>query len=298
MIPSIWLLAFSLLAAAPFATPVDVQVPVAPAPVKAEDGVHLTYEVHLTNFRNKPLELVRLAILNGSKEVAAYEGVDLRSRMRRIAAPDDADPRVLAPGMRAVAFIDLVCRTRAEVPASLRHRFSTAEETWEDEGVATIRQEAAVVEAPLQGERWVAMNGLSNTSSHRRTIVVVSGKARIAQRFASDWTRLSADGQPFHDDPAKNGNWYAYGAAVHSVADGVVVEVQDGIPENDPTAGRMAVPITLETVGGNYVVIAIGRGRFAFYAHLQPRSLRVKAGDRVHAGQLLALLGNSGNSDA
>jgi murein DD-endopeptidase MepM/ murein hydrolase activator NlpD len=34
------------------------------------------------------------------------------------------------------------------------------------------------------------------------------------------------------------------------------------------------------------------------YAHLQPGSMRVKLGDRVEPGQVLALLGNSGNSDA
>ena len=32
------------------------------------------------------------------------------------------------------------------------------------------------------------------------------------------------------------------------------------------------------------------------YAHLQPGTLRVKAGDRVKAGQTLGLLGNSGSS--
>jgi hypothetical protein len=53
----------------------------------------------------------------------------------------------------------------------------------------------------------------------------------------------------------------------------------------------------VETVGGNYVVVDIGGGHFAFYAHLQPGSLTVKVGDRVRQGQVLGLLGNSGNSD-
>jgi murein DD-endopeptidase MepM/ murein hydrolase activator NlpD len=42
----------------------------------------------------------------------------------------------------------------------------------------------------------------------------------------------------------------------------------------------------------------MGKGRFAFYAHLQPGSIRVKVGDTVKTGQVLGLLGNSGNSDA
>jgi murein DD-endopeptidase MepM/ murein hydrolase activator NlpD len=40
----------------------------------------------------------------------------------------------------------------------------------------------------------------------------------------------------------------------------------------------------------------IGNGLFAFYAHMQPGSLRVKVGDKVARGQVLGLLGNTGNS--
>jgi murein DD-endopeptidase MepM/ murein hydrolase activator NlpD len=60
----------------------------------------------------------------------------------------------------------------------------------------------------------------------------------------------------------------------------------------------MAVPITLETVGGNHVILDVGGGYYAFYAHLVPGSVKVKVGDRVKKGQQVGLLGNSGNSTA
>jgi murein DD-endopeptidase MepM/ murein hydrolase activator NlpD len=44
------------------------------------------------------------------------------------------------------------------------------------------------------------------------------------------------------------------------------------------------------------VIIALGHGRFAFYAHLKPGSIRVKPGARVTRGQILGQLGNSGTS--
>ena len=81
-----------------------------------------------------------------------------------------------------------------------------------------------------------------------------------------------------------------------AVADAVVVATKDGIPENVPGPTSRAVPITLETVGGNHVILDLGGGRFAFYAHLQPGSLRVKTGDKVRRGQVVGLVGNSGNS--
>ena len=37
-------------------------------------------------------------------------------------------------------------------------------------------------------------------------------------------------------------------------------------------------------------------GHYAAYAHLRPGTLKVKVGDTVHAGDVLAHLGNTGNS--
>lgn len=87
-----------------------------------------------------------------------------------------------------------------------------------------------------------------------------------------------------------------YGASVHAVAPGRVVNTRDGEPEETP--GALPEGQTIQSAGCNYVVVDIGDGRYAFYAHLQPGSLRVKVGDRVRRGQVLGRLGNTGNSDA
>ena len=149
---------------------------------------------------------------------------------------------------------------------------------------------------PLRGDNWLAGNGPSNSSGHRRALIPIDGRARIAQRFAIDWVRLNADGRTFTGDAKNNKNYRAYGSDALAVADGTVTEVKDGIPENVPGENSRAVPITLETVGGNHVILDIGHGRYAFYAHLQPGSLKVKLGDHVKRGQVLGLVGNSGNS--
>lgn len=153
-----------------------------------------------------------------------------------------------------------------------------------------------VISAPLVGGHWLAGNGPSNTSPHRRALIPVDGRAVISQRFAIDWVKLGDDAKTYHGDPLDNRNYYAYGVNALAVADGIVTEVKDGIPQNIPGENSRAVPITLETVGGNHVILNIGNGRYAFYAHLQPGSIRVKVGDKVHRGQVLGLVGNSGNS--
>ncbi|MDQ2771151.1 MAG: M23 family metallopeptidase, partial [Bacteroidota bacterium] len=96
---------------------------------------------------------------------------------------------------------------------------------------------------------------------------------------------------------SQNTNYYGYGAEVLAVAAGTVVAVQDGLAENVPQTKKWAVPITLETIAGNYVLLDLGTGHFALFAHLQPQSLKVKVGDRVKFGQVLGLVGNSGKSE-
>ena len=95
----------------------------------------------------------------------------------------------------------------------------------------------------------------------------------------------------------KNECWYCYGAEVRAVADGVISMTQDGIVEN-VALGKPVIEITWQTAAGNLIIQDIGDGRFAFYAHLIPGSLTVKEGEHVRAGQVIARLGNSGNSDA
>jgi murein DD-endopeptidase MepM/ murein hydrolase activator NlpD len=123
-----------------------------------------------------------------------------------------------------------------------------------------------------------------------------TGHVAIGQRFAIDFLQVDSSGHSYHGDPSKNENYYAYGTPLLAVADGIVVETKDRIPQNVPGANSRAVPINMVTVGGNHVAIDIGYGRYALYAHVQPGSLRVRVGDHVKRGQVVALLGNSGNS--
>jgi septal ring factor EnvC (AmiA/AmiB activator) len=44
----------------------------------------------------------------------------------------------------------------------------------------------------------------------------------------------------------------------------------------------------LDAVVGNTITVDLGGGHFAYYMHLQPGSLRVKPGDCVRRGQVLA----------
>ena len=289
---------------------IHAEVPMPPTPVAGDGMLHMFYELHLTNFGRNPVRLERVEVLDGNSEtvLAAYEDSDLTSRLRRLGPRDETDPENIAGGRRAVIYVLLAFEDFSAVPAGLRHRvtLTPAEDPQDSAGDASTTLEVArvtvnrmqpiVITPPLRGEMWLAANGPSNTSGHRRALIAIDGRARIAQRFAIDWVQLYDQGGTWKDDQLVNANYRCYGAEALAAADGTVANVKDGIPENVPGADSRAVPITLETVGGNFVILDLGEGRFAFYAHLQPGGIRVKPGQTVQRGEVLGLVGNSGNS--
>jgi hypothetical protein len=301
--------ASSILAQTRYGVPIQVEVPVAPIPFKANNKYHLAYELHVTNFRSPELTLMRVDVLSGAtsmQPLASYAEKELTDSLSRPGiSPDIPDKRVIGGGLRAVIFIWLTIDKPASIPPSFRHRLvfkapdSEKELTLETAQVSVRQDRPVVIGAPLAEGMWVAARGPSNVSGHRRALIPTDGRAYIAQRFAVDLMKVGMDRRVMPENHlSKNESWYGYGAEVIAVADGVVADVRDGIPDNVPLSPERAVPITSETVGGNYVMLRLAEGWYAFYAHLQPGSLRVKPGDRVRKGQVLGRLGNSGNSDA
>jgi hypothetical protein len=289
----------------PLSVPFDVAVPEPPTAFKAGGKTHLVYELHVTNFSRSDCVLTRLEVIGaGEKPLARHEGSELNAMLAMLArpgAPPEGEKPKIGAGLRAIVYMWLTPEAGAEIPTMLQHRFSVKvgdfpEELSLEAARIAVGQKSLVISPPLRGGEWLAANGPSNTSGHRRALIPVDGQAHIAQRFAIDWVRLREDGRTFTGDPKDNKNYRCYGAEALAVADAVVASVKDGIPENVPGPTSRAVPITLETVGGNYVILDLGQGRFAFYAHLQPGSLRVNVGDKVRRGQALGLVGNSGNS--
>jgi murein DD-endopeptidase len=291
---------------------VEVIIPVAPTPVKSNGQTHLAYELHVTNFNSRDTTLKRIEVFtqeNNTTPLTGYQNTALTNLIARPGAASNlADRRVIGGGMRAVVYLWLTVKSDNPVPTSLRHRLffeSTSatgkiEEEVMDGAQITVRKVShLVIGSPLRGGNWIAGNGPSNNSKHRRALLALNGRVTISQRFAYDFMRLGEDGKAVREDPSRNENWHGYGAEVLAVADGVVLETQDGVPENTPLTPKRPIPIpSAKTVGGNYVIINMGERLFAFYAHMQPKSIRVKSGDRVKRGQILGLLGNSGNSDA
>jgi len=271
----------------------DVQIHAAPVIAWIEGQPDLVYELHITNFRPATLTLTRLDVLQGSTLLHTYEGMDLASSLTRVGASAAAtNPQRLDGGQRAVFYSWLPLPDR-EAPLAIRHRISFRLDEGNEESVETgevgiTRSTPVMLSPPLRGGPWVAVYDPGLKNGHRRVIFAIDGNARIPARFAIDWIKLGSNGRFTNDDPSKVSNSYSYGEDVLAVADGIVVGMENKLPEPTPN-------ISIKNEAGNYIALDLGQGRFAFYEHLKPGSIRVKLNERVRAGQILGSVGASGS---
>jgi murein DD-endopeptidase len=199
-----------------------------------------------------------------------------------------------------LVFLWVTLEAGRAVPDSLTHRVTASAE-----GAAPFVTTTAPVVlaaprhvplgAPVHGGPWVAVRGPSPASGHRLSLVALDGVVGVPQRFAVDWVRLGDDGRLFRGEGHTVADWFSYNAPVVAVADGTVVLVRDGMADTTPRTPPPAT-VSITDAPGNVVVLDLGDGRFATYAHLQAGSIAVQQGARVKAGQQLARVGNSGNS--
>ncbi|WP_162248782.1 M23 family metallopeptidase [Rhodanobacter sp. Root561] len=287
-------------------------MPFAPAAVTgSDDRIHLAYELHVTSIYDDagPLTPRELEVYadDDRTPLARFDAEDLAGMTRP--APAEHAPVTIDAGKRVV-YVWLTLPTASPLPRTLRHRmtFATAKQKTEllDGVRVSLSAEAPVlIGPPLRGGLWLAHEGPGNAHSHHwGSLVAVNGQVTIPQRYALDLVGIDPRGQVVRAGvknvgKSRHADWVGYGADVLAVADGVVRDARDGEPEHPPL-NPQSEPESLTAHGlfGNYVVLEIQPGVFASYAHLQRGSVKLRIGDHVRKGQLLARLDQSGSSSA
>ncbi|MGW6731937.1 M23 family metallopeptidase [Streptomyces sp. NPDC055013] len=161
------------------------------------------------------------------------------------------------------------------------------------------------VAPPVTG-RWSALNSPADrTPSH--------GVHSHGQTYAIDiLAEPEPGGRPgFHwlwPIARRPQDFPAFDEPILTVADATVVRAVDGQRDHlsrNSLAGLLYLMLIegsvremagLRRILGNHLILDLGNGTYAAYAHLRRGSLAVREGDRVHAGQVIARCGNSGNS--
>lgn len=288
------------------ATPVLAEVIADPIPVPATDGkIHLAYELALTNAMGFDTTLDSIVVKDGDRMLLSLDGDRLAYRTRTLGGT--APTVTLGPGQAGIVWLDVVVDEGAPVPTTLTHSIQVRlskpmppllpEVMTEDvAGVRVSDRKPVEIAPPLRGPKWLDGNSCCDMTAHRMAMNPLGGKLWAAERFAIDYVQLSDDGTIYAGDRAKPEDYPYFGADIHAVGNGPVVGVMEGLPEQ--VAGKSPSGLPLEQYGGNHVVQDLGNGNYAFYAHLKTGSVKVKVGDQLTTGQVIANLGNTGNTDA
>ncbi|WP_269462755.1 M23 family metallopeptidase [Mycobacterium basiliense] len=312
--------AFTPLTVAPISQPTF--------PFPGSDGkYHLAFDMQITNATGVPASLNAVDVVDAQepKNVLAsfsdtqlvdpscnYGNCNRLRQLTRQPAPDFT----IAPQTSRTLLLDFTLDTLAQFPKAIMLRLHGTGATGPSTGGrpgpldslgAPFNISAGaprVISPPLRGNNWVAFNGCCDPGwAHRDAILSVDMKLDNSQRFAIDWMRMTDHGDFYTGDQTKNESYLSFGSPVYAVADGTVTATLDDVeanlpgvlPASDPV---LAAKMTVENVDGNHIVMDLGGGVYAMYAHLIKGSLLVKPGDKVTRGQLIARLGNTGNSNA
>jgi biotin carboxyl carrier protein len=306
-----------------------------PTPVKGADGqFHVAYELTVLNFAPRPATITSVETLRpdggvvtslSREQVAARTMIVADYAGSQTAEGDDGGevPHTwIAAGKTALLILDDAYPTRDAIPGTVTHRisatFGPAESgegaiavLWPDQatqtgGPVTITADEPVqIGAPLTGPGWFITAGCCTLNAHRDVMLPVNDRINGAERFAIDAVQLDVAAAEEHGlvddvvlrgDPSKNENYLAYGAAILAVADGTVVQVEGSVPDTPAGSLPLGPGFTLANLGGNAVTVELTPDLYAVYYHLAPGSPTVKVGDKVTKGQVIAKLGNSGNS--
>jgi murein DD-endopeptidase MepM/ murein hydrolase activator NlpD len=241
-------------------------------------------------------------------QAGLLQALDFQFAPDRLLGPGTtlSDTRTLAPGKallvthQLLAFRGSAERLRVTVRAQGDDVISAIAS-----GETTIRAGFApgTFRFPLQGRWFVAASATAH--SHHRWVA--------AEEFALDLVRIGEGGKTHRGDGRRMQDYLAYGEPVMAVADGEVVKVHDGEPDNlamlrgpEETLaayqkriveGQFAMLASgPNAIPGNHVVIRHADGVYSVYAHLKPGSVAVADGQRVVAGQSIGAIGGSGNS--
>ena len=143
--------------------------------------------------------------------------------------------------------------------------------------------DAHLARLPFDGEWFVVWGGddrNQNTPHH----------GRLSQNLALDLERITGPtADTYQGDKTRNESYLCWGQPIYAPADGTVEIVVDGIADNKPGERNRSV--------GSGNAVQVRHGDFVMdIDHLKFGSVVVKRGDKLKAGDLIGLCGNSGNS--
>jgi hypothetical protein len=257
----------------------------------------------MTNFSSAEVSVEKVEVLGADTVLQSLDAAAIAGQLQAAGRRESAGR--LAGSAQGLLFLHLTLAAGAAIPTHFSHRVTVhanaappgRQEITETGGEVTVdRQPVVSINPPLHGEGYVSADSCCDAVRHTRAALPVNGRVWLAQRYAVDWEELDAQGRIYAGPREKLESYTIFGKPVVAVADAIVASVTDGLAEQTP--GKYPTNISLDEADGNSVILDLGEQHYAMYGHMQPGTIQVRVGQRVGAGQLLGLVGNSGNSVA
>jgi Peptidase family M23 len=281
---------------------------------RSETGQHLNCDFLLENLTNEELLLtgVELSVFDDSGRLARRDFVNRFSRTSL-----ELPPRLVLRAKQRILVFNPFHSFATSVPLKkLRYEFAfgtddgSVRHTSVAEVVPILYETKTALVLPVKG-RVLVWDGHDYHSHHRRmdyTLPVFKSRRMTTNfhRYGYDFVIVNQQGVMYRGAPKQSDDWYrgqpddnkayfAFGQPVYAAGAGRVADVHDGEADN-----RRVNPIDFtkrETaVGGNYVVIDHLNGEFSWFGHMKQGSIKVRRGQSVRQGDILGLIGASGDS--
>ena len=163
---------------------------------------------------------------------------------------------------------------------------------------------------PVKG-RVLVWDGHEYNSHHRRfdytdSLFIKRGTKMNFQRYAYDFVIVDENGTMYKGKPKINLEWYddipdnnndyfGFGVPIYATGNGTISDVRDSVDDNRMVA-ESEILKNEKAYGGNYIIIDHGNGEFSWFGHLKKGSIKVKKGQMIKQGEVIASMGASGNS--
>ena len=266
------------------------------------DPLYPNFDLVVTNSGPREAKLKQVRVFAQAADGAVLE--------RRIlwgpALADAGKATSIAPGAQGLLFNPFVFSSALKRAAGLRYELEFEDDT--PMAFLVVALERCVQKTrlvlPLEG-RVMVLDGYDMLSHHRRWSWIgprakAFGVIDNYGRFGVDLEVVDDQASMFKGDGKRNEDWHTWGRPVRAAGNGLVAAVHNEQPDNDQVGTEnlwtSRSPVENEmTSYGNYVLIDHENGEFSLVGHLQRGSVKVKKGDRVRVGEVVAKAGNSGS---
>jgi hypothetical protein len=258
---------------------------------KGQNNIAIVYELHLKDSLSRPISFTNFSIKSDDKillQDSVYERLPKKSDTNRYVKQ---------------LWIDV-----DRVPKLLIHQihYKIGNNKYVLSKEVEVKNEPLIIIGfPVKSGIWYMQDGPSPENCHRTFTQATktrydSGQDGFKlgysnQRFAIDFDKVGENGKVYKNNGSKNSDHFCYNEDVIAVADGIVIGVKDSIPDM-PNPPKIEKFKNKTDYTGNLVLLDIGDGIIASYAHLLAFSIKVQVGDTLKKGGLIGKIGSSGAS--